>query len=93
MVGYDEEKDCIFIYDCDRIEMIELPINNLFSAWQVEKSHMGNKNGMVHFTMSDSLPNQYELAKIALSRKAKRQLCKKPSFVYQVIPLLHFYSR
>lgn len=81
MIGYDEENDSIYIYDCDRIEMIKIPVSALFEAWQVENSSMGKKNGFVLFSMADSLPDKYTLAQTALVRKADRQLCEKPSFV------------
>lgn len=81
MVGYDEEKDCVFIYDCDRIELIELPQSELIQAWQIEKNVVGDKNGFIRFDLSGNLMNKYELADVCLKNKADRQLCKKPDFI------------
>lgn len=81
MVGYDEEKDCILIYDCDRIELIELPQSELIQAWQIEKNTVGDKNGFIRFSLSDKLMMKYELADICLQNKALRQLCPKPDFI------------
>lgn len=81
MVGYDDEKDCVLIYDCDRIELLELPIEELIKAWQIEKNAVGDKNGFIRFNLNDELPNKYELADICFRNKAMRQLCKKPNFI------------
>lgn len=43
MIGYDEEKNCILIYDCDREDMIELAVNDLELAWNIEKNGVGDK--------------------------------------------------
>ena len=81
MVGYDSDKSCVYIYDCDRVELQELPESELIQAWQIEKSPSGGKNGFIRFKLSDTLLNQYELAKVCVKQKAERQLCIKPDFV------------
>jgi hypothetical protein len=81
MVGYDDEKDCVLIYDCDRTSLLELPTEELIKAWQVEKNVVGDKNGFIRFHLNDELPNKYELADICFRNKARRQLCKKPDFI------------
>ncbi|WP_455716853.1 BtrH N-terminal domain-containing protein [Anaerosporobacter sp.] len=81
MVGYDDEKGCVLIYDCDRIELLELSIEDLIKAWQIEKNIVGDKNGFIRFNLSDELPSKYELAEVCLRKKAMRQLCKKPDFI------------
>lgn len=81
MVGYDEEKDCILIYDCDREELQELPQAELVQAWQIEKNAVGDKNGFIRFSLSENPIDKYKLVDICLRNKAMRQLCKKPDFV------------
>lgn len=81
MVGYDDERDSVYIYDCDRINLQELPQSELVQAWQIKKNAVGDKNGFIRFKLSDSLLNQYELAKICMENKAERQLCEKPDFI------------
>lgn len=81
MVGYDSDRNSVFIYDCDRIELQELPEDELIQAWQIEKNAVGDKNGFIRFQLSDTLLDKYELAKICLGEKANRQLCTKPDFV------------
>lgn len=77
-VGYDEEKNCILIYDCDRKYMIELSVNDLFLAWNIEKNGVGDKSGFIKIRLGEKLPNKYKLAYSCLLRKAERQFREKP---------------
>lgn len=81
MVGYDDEKKCIFLYDCGREEIQELSYEELKNAWQIEKNVVGDKNGFIRFSLPDSLPGVYELVNRCLKRKAEEQLKKTPEFV------------
>ena len=78
MVGYDEEKNCILIYDCDREDMIELAVKDLELAWNIEKNGVGDKNGFIKIRLKDNLPNKYMLAYNCLLKKAERQFREKP---------------
>ena len=81
MVGYDEEKDCMLIYDCDREKLQELPQMELIQAWNIEKNEVGDKNGFIRFSLSENTIDKYKLADICFRNKAMRQLCNKPDFV------------
>lgn len=81
MVGYDEEKNCVLIYDCDREKLQELPQEELVQAWQIEKNEVGDKNGFIRFSLSKKQIDKYKLVDSCLRNKAMRQLCKKPDFV------------
>lgn len=81
MAGYDEEKNCMLIYDCDREELQELQQEELVQAWQIEKNAVGNKNGFIRFDLPEKPIDKYHLADICLWNKAMRQLSKKPDFV------------
>lgn len=81
MVGYDEEKECILVYDCDREALQELPQSELIESWQIEKNAVGNKNGFIRFSLPEKPIDKYKLTDICLRNKAIRQLCKKPDFV------------
>ncbi len=81
MVGYDEEKNCVLVYDCDREELQELPQAELVQAWQIEKNPVGDKNGFIRFDISKEPIDKYKLTDICLRNKARRQLCEKPDFV------------
>lgn len=81
MVGYDDEKQCALIYDCGKIELQELPYEELLNAWKIAKNPVGNKNGFIRFTLPDEPIEEYELADICFQKKAQRQLDAKPEFV------------
>lgn len=78
MTGYDEEKDCVLVYDCDRENLIELTFADLELAWSIEKNGVGDKNGFIKIRLPDKLPDKYELARNCLLKKAERQLREKP---------------
>ena len=48
MTGYDEEKNCVLIYDCDREDIIELAVSDLELSWNIEKKLMGYKNRYIN---------------------------------------------
>lgn len=81
MIGYDDDKECIYLYDCGRKEMQSLPYAELERAWLIEKNAVGDKNGFIRFSLPEELPSVYELANTCLKRKAADQLKKKPSFI------------
>ena len=79
VTGYDEEKDCVLIYDCDPEEMIELAISDLELAWDIEKNGVGDKNGFIKIRLGDNLPDKYTLSCNCLLKKAERQFREKPN--------------
>lgn len=81
VTGYDEEKDCVLIYDCDREEMIELAISDLELAWDIEKNGVGDKNGFIKIRLGDNLPDKYTLSCNCLLKKAERQFREKPNIL------------
>ena len=78
MVGYDEEKNYVLIYDCDRKDMIELSFNDLELAWNIKKNGVGDRNGFIKIRLTENLPSKYDLACNCLLKKAERQLKEKP---------------
>ena len=78
MTGYDEEKNCVLIYDCDREDMIELAVSDLELAWNIEKNGVGDKNGFIKIRLGENLPDKYTLSCNCLLKKAERQFRKKP---------------
>jgi hypothetical protein len=81
LAGYDAGSDMLYIYDCDRQDLLPLPQAELIRAWQIEDSPVGKKNGFIRFSLSDTPPDRLALAKQCLAAKAERQLCPKPDFV------------
>lgn len=81
MVGYEEETEKIFFYDCDRTSMQEISLEELRLAWDIEKNVVGDRNGFIRFSLPDSCISPAELAERALKQKAERQLQEKPEMV------------
>ena len=81
MTGYDEEKNCVLIYDCDREDMIELAISDLELAWNIEKNGVGDKNGFIKIRLGDNLLDKYTLSRNCLLKKAERQFREKPNIL------------
>lgn len=78
MVGYEEETEKIFFYDCDRTLMQEISLKELRLAWDIEKNAVGDKNGFIRFSLPESCISPAKLAEGALKRKAEQQLKEKP---------------
>ena len=78
MTGYDEEKNCVLIYDCDREDIIELAVSDLELAWNIEKNGVGDKNGFIKIRLGENLPDKYTLSCNCLLKKAERQFREKP---------------
>lgn len=81
MVGYDEEEECVYLYDCGREKMQKLSYDELQNAWQIEKNGVGDKNGFIRFSLPGRLRSEYELAQSCFKRKAERQLREKPEIL------------
>ena len=79
MIGYDEEKNCVLIYDCDREDIIELAVSDLELAWNIEKNGVGDKNGFIKIRLGENLPDKYTLSCNCLLKKAERQFREKPN--------------
>ena len=78
MIGYDEEKNCVLIYDCEREDVIELAVSDLELAWNIEKNGVGDKNGFIKIRLNENLPDKYTLSRNCLLKKAERQFREKP---------------
>ena len=77
MIGYDEEKNCVLIYDCEREDVIELAVSDLELAWNIEKNGVGDKNGFIKIRLNENLSDKYTLRRNCLLKKAERQFREK----------------
>ena len=77
MIGYDEEKNCVLIYDCEREDVIELAVSDLELAWNIEKNGVGDKNGFIKIRLNENLSDKYTLSRNCLLKKAERQFREK----------------
>jgi hypothetical protein len=80
MVGYDDERQCIYVYDCGREEIQTVPFDELKKAWEIEKTTVGDRNGFIEINFADEIKSTYEIADTALKKKAKEMLEPQASF-------------
>lgn len=81
MVGYDDENQRVFVFDCGREGLQAVPVEDLKKAWEVEKSVIGGSNEFIEIDFTDKLKSTCEIADIALKKKAKEMLEPPVSFV------------
>lgn len=81
MVGYDSDKECALVYDCDRENLIELSFASLGNAWNVEKSVIGDCNGYIRFALAKEQKSPEQILEFSMRRKAKLQLTEKPYMI------------
>lgn len=74
MVGYDEEKQCVYILDCGAGAVQELSCADLEEALNVPKTDLSDKNGMFTIAFDEKLPGAREIAVRAFTEKACNML-------------------
>lgn len=68
MVGYDDEAQCVFLFDCGCEEMQKLSYEELRLAWDCSYAGLSKPNTICTIRMG-STKNKYEIAKEALAKK------------------------
>ncbi len=81
MVGYSEERKCVYIQDCGVSDIQELSYECLEQAVNVEKTDLSDKNAMCTICFNDALPNVKEIAIRAFEMKAHNMLEPKVGFL------------
>lgn len=74
MVGFNEHRKLIYLYDNLFPEVQELAYEDLNSALDIEKSKLIEPNGMYCIAFQNRLPNVRELSLQAFRKKAERML-------------------
>ncbi len=82
MVGYDDSKECIYLYDCGRKELESLSYNELSLAWNCSYPGLSNPNTLCTIRMN-STKDKFQIAKEALTQKADLFLNPPVGFVGQ----------
>lgn len=80
MVGYDDAKEKIYLYDCGRSEMQELTYSNLLLAMGAEYEGLCKPNTICTIRMDNPKDMKY-IAKTALSIKAEMFINPPTSFL------------
>lgn len=74
MVGYDDEKENIFLYDCGKQDIQELSYSNLKKAWDVDISGLSKKNTLFIFNFKDEVNDVKAIFFKALKEKVNTNL-------------------
>lgn len=69
MVGYDEDEQCIFIYDCGRTDLLSLPYDELINCMNCSYPGLSKKNTICTIRMN-STKDKYLIAKEAFAKKS-----------------------
>jgi hypothetical protein len=74
VVGYDDDKQVVFVQDCSHKGVQEIPYEEFEESLDVNVPGMSKKNTMRTFTLPQRLPSEFEVAKKGFAYKAERFL-------------------
>lgn len=80
MVGYDDEANCIYLYDCGRIELLTLSYAELSNAMNCSYPELSKANTLCTIRMYSS-KNKYQIAQEALAIKKELFLNPPTNFL------------
>lgn len=80
MVGYDDERNCIYLYDCGRVELLSLSYDLLKNAMNCNYPGLSKENTVCTIRMTKA-KGKIEIAKEALARKKEGFLNPKTGFL------------
>ena len=74
VVGYDDKKKRIFVHDCSRTDVEEIPYIEFEKSLNVKVPGMSNKNTIRVFELPMNIPSEFEVAKKGFIFKAQQML-------------------
>jgi len=74
VVGYDDDKQVVFVQDCSHKGVQEIPYEEFEESLDVNVPGMSKKNTVRTFTLPQRLPSEFEVAKKGFAYKAERFL-------------------
>lgn len=74
VVGYDDEKQVVFVHDCGRKDVQELSYADFEKALNVKVPGMSNKNTFRVFRLLKRIPSELEVARKGFAFKAEQML-------------------
>ncbi|NFE79075.1 DUF4872 domain-containing protein [Clostridium sporogenes] len=80
MVGYDDEEQCAYIYDCGIEEIQKIKYETLKKALNIEKTSLSDKNSMCLIEFDDEIKSIREIAIKGFYEKANQMLNPKMGF-------------
>ncbi len=83
MVGYDDDAQCIYLFDCGHKDMQTLTYEQLRDAWDCSYPGLSKPNTVCTIRMNES-KNKYQIANEALAKRAEMFLKPPVSFVGRI---------
>lgn len=74
VVGYDDEKRVVYVHDCSRKDVQELPCAELEKALDAKVPGMSNRNTIRVFRIPKIIPSELDLAKKGFAMKTEQML-------------------
>lgn len=74
VVGYDDEKQVVFVNDCGRKDAQQVPYTEFEKALNVKVPGMSKKNTFRVFKLPNEIPSEVEVAKNGFDHKAQQML-------------------
>jgi hypothetical protein len=86
VVGYDDQKQVVFVHDCGRTAVEEVPYAEFEKALNVKVPGMSKKNTIRVFKPPQNIPSELDAAKKGFALKAKQML--RPSVKMFGVPAM-----
>jgi len=74
MVGYDHDREIVFVMDNSRTDIQSVPYADLQGAWNINNPGQGRKNTLFIIELNDNPAGLFEIAKKGLKKKAEWML-------------------
>ncbi|MEW6508287.1 MAG: BtrH N-terminal domain-containing protein [Bacteroidota bacterium] len=74
MIGYDNEKQLIYVLDCDRSNAQCIPFSDLERAWNINIPGLGKKNTFYTFELNKVVADIESIARNGLYKRARGML-------------------
>jgi len=91
MVGYDEQKEVIYVQDNSRPEVQAVPYSDLKAAWNVHNPGQGIPNTLCLFEFNPQIATPLEIMRNGWRKRAQAVL--NPPVSFAGIPGLHKFAR
>jgi len=73
-VGYDDDEGVVFVHDCSKEKVQKIPYDEFEKSLDVKVPGMSKRNTIRTFSLPETIPSEFEVAKKGFSFKAERFL-------------------
>jgi hypothetical protein len=74
LVGYDDAREEVYVLDCDRPTVQNIPLSDLEKAWDVNIPGLGKRNTFYTFCFNEKVADIETIAREGLVKRAKEML-------------------